>query len=148
MRHFARLEHPVLRVDRGALAPDLLDGDATPPGLSLRGTLRHCGSHPSGQHRVGGHAERPRILGNRAGESNQSVLGSGIGTAATLACLTGCRAGEYQPSEAALTHAPDGETRELERTVEIDAHRFAPHLRILLPHEPLVSRTDAMIHHQ
>src|SRR5215472_2180316 len=82
LRHFARLEHPVLRVDRGSLAPDLLDGDATPIGLALRGTLGHCGSYPSGQHRIGGHAERPGILGNRAREPNESVLGGGIGTAA------------------------------------------------------------------
>src|SRR6266853_4563498 len=42
LRDLARLQHAVLRVDGGALAPHLLDADAAPFGLRLRRALGHC----------------------------------------------------------------------------------------------------------
>ncbi|HEV8017368.1 MAG TPA: hypothetical protein VGP32_02265 [Steroidobacteraceae bacterium] len=62
--------------------------------------------------------------------------------------LAGGRTGEDEPAEAAVAHATHCEPRELERAVEIDAHGLAPYVRILLPHEPLVSRADAVVHNQ
>src|SRR3981189_1164191 len=47
------------------------------------------------------------------------------------------------PPKPALPQAPCRQPRELERTVEVDAHRLAPHLGVLLPHKPLVRRADA-----
>src|SRR5580700_10050743 len=76
------------------------------------------------------------------------MLGGGVRAAGALCFLAGRRTGKYQPPEAALAHAPDRQPRELERTVEVDAHRLVPDLRILLPHDPLVGRTDAVIHDQ
>ena len=51
-------------------------------------------------------------------------------------------------AEAALAHAAHGQPRELERAVEVDAHGFAPDLGILLPHQPLVGRADAVVDDQ
>jgi len=62
--------------------------------------------------------------------------------------LAGGRTGKDQPAEAALAHAAYRQPRELERTVEVDAHRLAPDLGILLPHQPLVGRADAVVHDQ
>src|ERR1700691_6721681 len=76
------------------------------------------------------------------------MLGSGVRAAGVLRFLPGGRTGKYQPPEAALAHAPYRQPRELERTVEVDAHRLAPDLRILLPHQPLVGRADAVVHDQ
>src|SRR6266513_1166210 len=59
LRDLARLQHPVLRVDRGALAPHLLDADAAPFGLRLRRALGHCRSHPARQHCVGCDSDGP-----------------------------------------------------------------------------------------
>jgi hypothetical protein len=58
------------------------------------------------------------------------------------------RTGEYEPAEAALAHTAYRQPRELERTVEVDAYRLVPYLGILLPHEPLVGRADAVVHDQ
>src|SRR6266852_5545089 len=48
--------------------------------------------------------------------------------------------------EAVLAHAAYRQPREFERTVEVDAHRLAPDLGILLPQELLVGRADAVVH--
>ncbi len=76
------------------------------------------------------------------------MLGGGVRAAGAFRFLAGGRTGEYQPAEAALAHAAHRQPREFERTVEVDAHRLAPHLGILLPHEPLVGRADAVVHDQ
>src|ERR1700722_2992773 len=132
------LQHPVLRVDCGALAPNLLDTDAATFGFRLRRALGHCRSHPARQYGIGCDSEWPSVLRNRTSEPDNSMLGSGVRAAGAFRFLAGGRAGKYEPAEAALAHAAYGQARELERSVEIDAHRLAPHFRILLPHEPLV----------
>ncbi len=76
------------------------------------------------------------------------MLGSRVRTAGALRFLAGRRTGKYEPAEAALAHAAYRQPREFERTVEVDAHRLAPDLRILLPHEPLVGGADAVVHDQ
>ena len=116
--------------------------------LRLRRALGHCRSHPAGQHRVGGDSEWPGILGHRARQSDNPMLRRGVGAAGAFRFLAGGRTGEYQPAEAALAHAAHRQSRELERAVEVDAHRLAPDLGILLPHEPLVGRADAVVHDQ
>jgi hypothetical protein len=131
-----------------ALAPHLLDADAAPFGLRLRRALGHCRSHPAGQHRVGCDSERPCVLGDRACEPDNPMLGGGVRAAGAFRLLAGGRTGEYEPAEAALAHAAYRQSRELERTVEVDAHRLAPDLGILLPDEPLVGRADAVVHDQ
>src|SRR3954467_471364 len=74
------------------------------------------------------------------------MLGSRICAAGAFRFLASGRTREYQPAKAALAHAAYGQPREFERTVEVDAHRLAPDLGILLPHEPLVGRADARVH--
>jgi hypothetical protein len=76
------------------------------------------------------------------------MLGSGVRAAGAFGFFAGGRTGEYEPAEAALAHAAYRQPRELERSVEVDAHRFAPDLGILLPHEALVGRADAVVHDQ
>src|ERR1700722_14897011 len=143
-----RLKHPLLGIDGSALTPYLLDARPTPFGLRLGRALGHCGSNPTGQHRVGSDSERAGVLCDRTCEPDNSMLGSGVGTAGALRLLAGGRAGKYQSPEPTFTHAADREACELKRTVEVDTHRLAPDLRILLPHETLVGRTDAVIHDQ
>ena len=88
------------------------------------------------------------ILGDGTRESDDPMLGCRVGAAAALGFLPGGRTGENQPSEAALAHAAHGEARQLERAIEVDAHRLTPDRRILLPHQPLVRRADAVVHDQ
>src|SRR5882724_13222062 len=76
------------------------------------------------------------------------MLGRGVRAAGAFRFLAGGRTGEYEPTEAALAHAAYREPGELERTVEVDSHRLAPDLGILLPHEPLVGRADTMVHNE
>src|SRR5262249_56329575 len=73
---------------------------------------------------------------------------SGVRAAGALRLFTGCGTREYDPTEAAVAHAADSQPRELKRTVEVDPYCFAPHLRVLFPHEPLVSRADTRVHDQ
>jgi hypothetical protein len=78
------------------------------------------------------------VLCDRACEPDDPMFGCGVRAAGAFRFLAGGRTGEYQAPEAALAHAAYGQPGELERTVEVDAHRLAPDLGILLPHELLV----------
>ena len=55
------------------------------------------------------------------------------------------RAGVDQAPVASFDHAPQHQPREVEGSVEVDLHRLAPDLRILLPDHPLVGGADTVI---
>src|ERR1700722_1192973 len=148
LRDLARLQHPVLRVDGGALAPYLLNADAVPFGFRLCRALGHGRPHPAGQHRVGCDSERTRVLGDRACEPDDAMLGGGVRASRAFRFLAGGGTGENGAAESALANAASRQPREPERSVEVDAYRLAPDLGILLPHEPLVSRADAVVYDQ
>ena len=61
-----------------------------------------------------------------------------------------CATARASPISPALeaAHTADCQTRELEWSVEIYAHRLAPDLGLLLPYQLLMSRTDAVVDHQ
>ena len=105
LRHLARLEYPLLRVDGGALLPHLLDADAAPFGLGVRRALGHCGAHPARQHGVGGDSERPGVLRHRSRQPDHPMLGRGIRAAGTFRLLAGGGTRKHDPAVAALAHA-------------------------------------------
>src|SRR5260221_14248675 len=76
------------------------------------------------------------------------MLGGGVRAAGAFRFLAGGRTGEYQPAEAALAHTAYRPACEFERSAEVDAHRLAPDLGILLPPQPLVGGADAVVHDQ
>ncbi len=111
LRDLSWLQHPLPRVDGGALLPHLINADAAPFRLGFRRALGHCRSHPTGKHRVGGDSERPGVLGDRAREPDNAMLGGVIRAAATLRLLAGGGTGEYDPAVAALAHTAHRQPR-------------------------------------
>src|SRR5580704_803673 len=73
------------------------------------------------------------------------MFGGGVGRTGPLRLLPCGRTRENQPTEAPLAHATDRKPRKLEWPIEVDPHRLAPHLWILLPHEALMSRADTVV---
>ncbi len=73
------------------------------------------------------------------------MLGAVVCRACGFGNEPGGGTGENDAPVASLDHRPQGKPGQMERAIEIDAHRLGPDLGWLFPDSPLCGRTDAVI---